>query len=92
MIKKILKLMLQKNISFSELANALKINQSELKNRFEIMVNMGYIKVIHEDDCELGFKCKSCPAANKRCNDTKAYSLNTIAYRVTAKGKRIVMR
>ena len=68
---------------------------TELKNRLELMAQMGYIEVINEKNCVMNFDCSSCCNPKQACSGSSqgstgyTYLKETTAYSVTAKGERI---
>lgn len=91
MIKKILNLISQGNITFAELAKRLEINDIELRNRLELMEHMGYLKNQASENCVLESKCNSCPQQNDSCpgNVYKQNLIITQTYQLTKKGKHV---
>jgi len=90
MLKEILILMSQNNMTFKEISHELNISYDDLINRLEMMEHMGYIKAINEEECDRNFTCACCPLAGNKCSDTKAFQENQKAFKITAKGRKII--
>ena len=94
MIRRLLVLLDQGSMSFSELAEELGLTQVDLKGRMELMVRMGHLEAIdlrghHEDG---GGGCPGCVLSG-RCRDkTCDDGTPMVGYRLTEKGMRLARK
>jgi predicted ArsR family transcriptional regulator len=93
MIKDILKLMSQGNLTVVEIAQKLNISKDELLNRFKMMEQMGYLEKTNQGNDvskshEPGRMCAFCPEA-KSCSNNDVTSYDGLTYHLTEKGKRV---
>jgi hypothetical protein len=94
MIKEILQVMSQGNLTIGEIADKLNLTKNELLNRFKMMEQMGYLEKSNQGDDvskshEPKMMCAFCPEA-KSCSKSDITSYDGLTYRITEKGKRIL--
>lgn len=88
MIKKILKHLVQGNLTLTEIAVKLNLSRAELMNRLEIMEHMGYITKVCEARPRDENNCAYCTMSSD-CSTQEDSKDKMISYKLTAKGRRV---
>jgi hypothetical protein len=90
MMKELLRLLNEENITYSELAAKLKITQAELKNRIELAKHLGYLESIPSDACEDQVCCDTCPKGRNTCSFSPRLRVDNTTYQLTKKGRKVI--
>jgi predicted ArsR family transcriptional regulator len=94
MLRKLLALLNQGSMTFSEVAVAMDLTEVELRNRLDMMVRMGQLEAvpIMGDSMDPEGDCPGCVLSGRCHDDDCSDGVPTVGYRLTEKGMRLARK
>ena len=94
MIRQILTLLEEGDMTFSEVAGRMGLSEPELRNRLEMMTSMGHLESvpIQGDTLDPSADCPGCAFSSSCVEDSCSDGVPVVGYRVTDKGRRLARK
>ena len=94
MLRKLLMLLDQGSMTFSEMASAMEVSEVDLRNRLDMLVRMGHMEgvPIMGDSEDPSGDCPGCVLSGRCFDDSCSDGKPTVGYRLTEKGMRLARK